>query len=290
VRSVGAFMTTNSDPARLELGTYGVWRLAGTSPELAVELEDLGFGSVWLGNLPVSQFDVIERLLDATERLVVATGIVNIWASPAPEVARAYHRIVERHPDRFLLGIGAGHREATQGYARPYQALNEYLDVLDDAEVPASRRVLAALGPKVTRLAGERSAGAHPYLVTPEHTRRAREILGAGPVLATEQKVVVDPDPVRSRELAVEGIKLYLTLSNYTANLRALGYSEDDLTAPGSDRLLADLVVQGGPEAAAAGLRAHVEAGADHVVVQLLGEEGDPAAGYRKLAGALGLK
>ncbi|GAQ52334.1 luciferase-like monooxygenase [Streptomyces acidiscabies] len=287
---VGPGMTTISDPAPLDLGTYGVWRISETPSELAVELEALGFGALWLGNLPVSEFSTVERLLDATETLVIATGIVNIWASPAPEVARAYHRVVERHPDRFLLGIGAGHREATQEYARPYQALNDYLDVLDEAQVPVSRRVLAALGPKVTRLGRDRAAGVHPYLVTPEHTRRTREILGKGPVLATEQKVVLDQDPVRARKLAIERVAPYLALANYTANLRTLGYDDEDLTAPGSDRLLADLAVQGGPEAVAAGLRAHVEAGADHVVVQLLeAGEGNSAAGYRELARALGL-
>ncbi|QNP71324.1 LLM class F420-dependent oxidoreductase [Streptomyces roseirectus] len=282
-------MTTNSNPAPLSLGTYGVWRFGSSSPELAVELEALGFSALWLGNPSVSEFDGIERMLDATETLVVATGIVNIWANPAQEVARGYHRIVERHPDRFLLGVGAGHRENTQEYTRPYQALNDYLDVLDEAEVPVSRRVLAALGPRVTRLSMERAVGAHPYLVPPEHTRRAREILGEGPLLVTEQKVVVDPDPVRARELAVESVGVYLGLSNYTNNLRKLGYSDEDFVAPGSDRLLGDLVTQGGPEAAAAGLRAHAEAGADHVVAQVLGA-GEGAEGYRKLAEALALK
>jgi probable F420-dependent oxidoreductase len=186
------------------LGAFGVWaRGAAASPELAAELEALGYGALWIGGSPRADLARSEQLLGATDELVVATGIVNIWASPADEVARSYHRIAARYPARFLLGIGVGHPEATgDRYRRPYEALVEYLDALDGAGVPKDDLALAALGPKVLRLAAERTAGAHPYLTTPEHTRSARELLGAGPLIAPEQHVVLDVDPERARALA----------------------------------------------------------------------------------------
>ena len=169
---------TVDETHKIDLGPVGAWRHADTEPELAAELERLGYGTLWLGNVTDPDLAAVERLLDATETLVLATGIVNIWSNPADRVARSYRRIADRHPDRFLLGIGAGHPEATKEFVRPYQALNDYLDVLDAGGVPVARRALAALGPRVLRLAGDRTAAAHPYLVTPDHTRQAREILG----------------------------------------------------------------------------------------------------------------
>ncbi|MEU9452685.1 LLM class flavin-dependent oxidoreductase [Streptomyces sp. NPDC048277] len=146
---------------KIDLGAVGVWRHDRTEPGLAVALESLGYGTLWLGNVTDPELTEAERLLDATERLVLATGIVNIWSNPAEEIVRSYRRIAERHPDRFLLGIGAGHREITQEFVRPYRALNDYLDVLDAGGVPVARRALAALGPRVLRLAADRSAAAH---------------------------------------------------------------------------------------------------------------------------------
>lgn len=184
---------------KIELGRYGVWRAGSVPPELAVEIERLGYGALWLGASPTADLTEVERLLDATETLVVATGIVNIWSAPADEVGRSYQRIAARHADRFLLGIGVGHPEATSEFTKPYEALDKYLDVLDAAGVPKERLALAALGPRVLRLSAERTAGAHPYLVTPDHTRQAREILGDGVLLAPEQKVVLDTEPARAR-------------------------------------------------------------------------------------------
>jgi probable F420-dependent oxidoreductase len=186
-----------------QLGRYGVWgRDVELSPDLAAGLEQLGYGTVWVGGSPSGDLSVPDLLLAATEELVVATGIVNIWQDDAATVARSYHRLEGRYPGRFVLGIGAGHREATDEYVKPYDALQRYLDILDGAEVPVGRRVLAALGPRVLRLAAERAAGAHPYFTTPDHTREARGVLGPDRVLAPEQKAVLDADPAAARALA----------------------------------------------------------------------------------------
>ncbi|QMU76651.1 LLM class F420-dependent oxidoreductase [Streptacidiphilus sp. PB12-B1b] len=274
-----------------ERGTVGVWRHGGgLTPGLAVELERLGYGRIWIGGSPSGDLQGAEQLLDATSTIGLATGIVNIWQDDAVTVAASFRRLEERHPGRFLLGIGAGHREAIgDRYVRPYDALVEYLDVLDAEGVPQQRRVLAALGPRVLRLAGERAGGAHPYLVTPEHTRQARTALGPGRLLAPEQKVVLEADPQRARAVARPRVASpYLQLANYTGNLRRLGWSEADLAGEGSDALVDALVAHGTTEQAALGVRAHLDAGADEVAVQLLTAEDAPAEpGFRALAEAL---
>ena len=165
------------------------------TPELAVLLEELGFGTLWVGGSPPGDLELVEGLLAATTRLTLATSIVNMWQVDAHLVAASFHRIEDRYPGRFVLGAGAGHPEATQEYARPFDMLAAYVDTLLADGVPRASLVLAALGPRVLRLAAERTAGAIPYLVTPEYTRQAREVLGAGPLLAPEQKVVLDTDP-----------------------------------------------------------------------------------------------
>jgi probable F420-dependent oxidoreductase len=273
---------------KIALGAIGVWRGA-TESELAVELERLGYGTLWVGGSPAADLADIERLLDATSTLVVATGIVNIWSSPADEVARSYRRIAAKHPDRFLLGVGAGHPEHTSEFTKPYEALVNYLDALDAGGVPKLRQALAALGPRVLRLAGERTAGAHPYLVTPRHTREAREVLGAGPLLAPEQKVVLNTDPAAARAIGTPTLRFYLELTNYVNNLRRIGFDEADVAGDGSDRLFDEVILHGAADAVAGGLRAHLEAGADHVAVQVLGDD-DPLPAYRALAEALRLE
>jgi probable F420-dependent oxidoreductase len=272
----------------LALGQYGVWRGGRTESAEAAEIERLGYGTLWLGSSPSADLADSERLLDATETLVIATGIVNIWNSPADEVARSYQRIAARHPDRFLLGIGAGHPEATSAFDKPYEALSEYLDVLDEGGVQKERRVLAALGPRVLRLAAERTAGAHPYLVTPAHTREARGIIGPQALLAPEVKAVLDTDPDRARAAGRSTLRMYLGLTNYVSNLRRLGFSEQDVAGDGSDRLFDAVILHGDNERIAAGLRAHLDAGADHVAFQVVGTD-DPLPGYRAMAATLGL-
>jgi probable F420-dependent oxidoreductase len=272
---------------KIAFGPVGVFGVAPSTPEFAVEIEKLGYTSLWLGNVSLADIAAIEQLLDATENLVIATGIVNVWKIPADDAARAYHRVAEKHPDRFLLGIGTGHPEADAAYVKPLDALNAYFDALDAAGVPKERRALAALGPRVLKLAAERSAGAHPYLVNAEHTRRAREVLGEGPLLATEQKVILGSDRAALRAAADPTLRMYLGLSNYVTNLRRLGFEDADFENGGSDRLFDELVVSGDAAKVAAGLRAHLDAGASLVLVQALGD--NPLATLRTLAPELAL-
>jgi len=277
---------------RASLGQFGVWESGRTfDTDLAPELERLGYGALWLGSQP-GDLEVVEQILDATQNLVVATGIVSILTVQPRTLAESYHRVVEAHPGRLLLGVGVGHPERAPGTEwRPYSALSEFLDGLDAAGVPVSERVLAALGPRVLRLSAERSAGAHPYLVTPEHTREARGILGAGPLLAPEQRVVLRTDPAEARAIGGPTVAApYLGLRNYRESLRRLGYTDDDLADGGSDRLLDDLVVSGDAAAVVAGLRRHLDAGADHVAVHLIPGPGDDVlAGYAAIAEAAGV-
>jgi probable F420-dependent oxidoreductase len=267
----------------IEFGKLGIWRSeSDLTPEIAQTAEKLGYGAIWIGGSPSAPLEIVDRLLDATDRITVATGIVNMWKDDPADIAAAYRRIAATHPDRFLLGLGIGHPEATSGYRKPYDTMVEYLDRLDAEGVPVAGRALAALGPKVLRLAAERTLGAHPYLVPPEHTREAREIMGPGPLLAPEQKVVLEADPVRARAIARPRIQMYFGLSNYVSNLRRLGWSDEDLAGEGSDRLIDTLAVHGDAETVARGVTAHLDAGADHVCVQVLGE--DPVPGYRALA------
>ena len=277
---------------RESLGRYGVWRSTqDVTPELAAHLEQLGFGALWLGGSPAGDLRDVEPLLAATTRLTVATGIVNVWKSDARETAAAWARMEAAAPGRFVLGVGIGHPEATKEYTSPYETLSRYVDALLDGGVPADRMVLAALGPRVLRLAAERTAGAHPYLTTPEHTRIAREVLGDGPVLAPEHKVVLDTDPERARALGRERVENpYLHLSNYLANFRRLGWSDEDIAAPGSDALIDAVVAHGTGAEVAARLEEHFTAGADHVSVQLLTPpDADVLDAFRQLADALGL-
>lgn len=276
----------------VDLGRVGIWRRHDQlTPRLAKDVEALGYGAIWIGGSPPGDLFGAQELLDATTRIAVATGIVNMWATPATEAAASHHRVAAAHPGRFLLGVGIGHPEATAEYRSPYDTIVDYLDVLDAEGVPVEDRALAALGPRVLALAAERSAGAHPYLTTPEHTRRAREILGDGPLLAPEQKAVLTTDPAAAHALGRPAVAVpYLRLRNYTASLRRLGWTDADLADGGSDALIDALVVHGDAAAVAAGLTAHLDAGADHVCVQVLTAPGaDPLPDLRALAEALDL-
>ena len=273
-----------------EFGQYGVWTFGNVSPEQAVEIEKLGYGAVWIGGSPAADLSFVEPILERTEALQVATGIVNIWTADANQLAESYHRIETAYPDRFLLGVGVGHPEHTQEYRKPYDALVEYLDVLDAAKVPTSRRVIAALGDKVLKLSAQRSAGAHPYLTTPEHTAHAREVLGESVFLAPEHKVVLSTDAAAARAVGRETVEFYLGLSNYLNNWRRLGFTEDDIAKPGSDRLIDGVVAHGTADDIAARLGQHVAAGADHVTIQVLGGWDKLIPTLTALAGPLGLK
>jgi probable F420-dependent oxidoreductase len=276
----------------MDLGTYGLWRGGAVlDADFARAAERLGYGTVWIGGSPAGDLRQAEELLAATERIVVATGIVNMWATPAEEVAPSYHRLAERFPGRFLLGVGIGHPEATREYRSPLETMVDYLDVLDREGVPKEGRVLAALGPKALALAAERSLGTHPYLVPPQHTAAAREAVGPGVLVAPEQKVVLDTDPVAARAVGRPVVdQPYLHLVNYLSNLRRFGWTDADFADGGSDELIDALVVHGDAAAVAAGLRAHVDAGADHVCAQVLTAPGvDVAPVLEAVAGQLHL-
>jgi probable F420-dependent oxidoreductase len=274
-----------------DLGRYGVWLpTRSVSPGVAKQIESLGYGAVWVGGSPDADLNWVEPALAETSTLQLATGIVNIWASPAAEVAKSFERIESAYPGRFLLGVGVGHPEHTDVYKKPYDALVEYLDELDGAGLPTSRRVLAALGPKVLALSAERSAGAHPYLTTPEHTAQARELVGNTVFLAPEHKVVLTENTNEAREIGRRTVEFYLDLSNYVNNWRRLGFTDTDVRKPGSDKLIDAVVAHGTPERVAARLSEHLESGADHVAIQVLGgPDGKLLGALEALAGPLGL-
>jgi probable F420-dependent oxidoreductase len=271
------------------LGRYGVWIFGAPEPELAVEIEKLGYGTVWIGGSPAGDLNYVEPILERTNTLQVATGIVNVWTAPAKQVADAYKRIEDAYPGRFLLGIGIGHPEHTEEYRKPYDVLVEYLDVLDEECVPTSRRVIAALGPKVLKLAAQRSAGAHPYLTTPEHTAQARDVIGRTVFLAPEHKVVLTTDTDEARAIGRKTVDLYLNLSNYLNSWKRLGFTDADVAKPGSDKLIDAVVAYGSADDIAKRLGEHLSAGADHVAIQVLGGPDKLLPTLTELAGPLGL-
>jgi probable F420-dependent oxidoreductase len=272
------------------LGRYGVWTFGTPTPEQAVEIEKLGYGAVWIGGSPAGDLNYVEPILERTETLQVATGIVNVWTASAKQVAEAYHRVEDAYPGRFLLGIGIGHPEHTDEYRKPYDVLVEYLDVLDEECVPTSRRVVAALGPKVLKLSAQRSAGAHPYLTTPEHTAQAREVIGNSVFLAPEHKVVLSTDADAARAIGRETVDFYLNLSNYLNSWRRLGFTDEDIAKPGSDKLIDAVIAHGTADDIAKRLSEHLDAGADHVTIQVLGGGDKLLPTLTELAGPLGLK
>jgi probable F420-dependent oxidoreductase len=267
------------------LGPIGLWTAAfhwpsdpGEVADAAAEIEDLGFGSVWIG-LSTADLAMHEAILAATSRLVVASGIVNVWTEDPALVAANRHRLAEAHPGRFLLGVGAGHAaqveaDTGQTYTKPLRKVAAYLDELDRAPtpVPPQERIVAALGPKAIALAAERSAGAHPYLVTPHHTADARAQLGTGPLLVTEQKIFFETDADAARSLSRDVLEFYLELPNYVNNWRRLGFAESDFADGGSDKLVDAMVGWGDDEATVAPVRDHRDAGADVVVLQVLSD------------------
>ncbi|MHB8466847.1 MAG: TIGR03620 family F420-dependent LLM class oxidoreductase [Acidimicrobiales bacterium] len=276
----------------------GVWSAplrygdAGEAAESAAALEEMGFSAVWIPDVGGDLFGRVELLLGATTRLVVATGILNLWMHEAADTARWRADLGAR----FLVGIGVSHSvlidaKSPGRYQRPLEAMRTYLDDLDASDPPLAPadRILAALGPRMLELARDRAAGAHPYLANPEHTRFARGVLGAGPLLAPEQPVVLSADAAAARRIARGHLSGYLALPNYTNNLRRLGWSDDDFADGGSDRLVDGIVGWGAEEAIAARVQAHRDAGADHVCVQLLTDEPGSFGleSWRRLAAAL---
>jgi len=275
--------------AKPDLGRFGTFG-RGVTPQQAKEIEALGYGAVWVGGSPPAELDWVEPILANTTTLKVATGIVNIWTAAPGPVAESFHRIEAAYPGRFLLGIGVGHPEATSEYQKPIDALRGYLDKLDEYGVPKNRRVIAALGPQVLKLSAARSAGAHPYLTTPEHTAEARALIGPEAFLAPEHKAVLTTDADKARTVGRGALEIYLNLQNYLTSWKRLGFSDEDVAKPGSDRLVDAVVAYGTPEAIAARLTAHLDAGADHVPVQVLTSSDKLVDALAALAGPLGLK
>jgi len=274
----------------LGLGPVGLWtsyldfQPAARVREAAAEIEELGYSSLWVGeNVGREVLAQAGVLLSATRRLVVATGIANIWARDPVTTFAAQCTLAEAYPGRFLLGLGVSHARLVEGlrghrYERPLSAMRQYLDAMDRAAnvyravrpSPLPARVLAALGSRMLSLAGERAQGAHPYLVPPDHTAHAREVMGPGPWLMPEQAVVLESDSIRARETARAHVARYLSLPNYLKNLRRLGFADDDFRDGGSDRLVDALVAWGDEEAIDHRVQEHLDAGADHVCLQVL--------------------
>ncbi|MCB5908428.1 TIGR03620 family F420-dependent LLM class oxidoreductase [Streptomyces pinistramenti] len=290
------------------IGRVGVWHggLGGVpadeAREAAAEIEQLGYGALWFGEGPGSEaVSQAALLLSATERITVATGIANIWVRDASAASAAARNLAAAHDGRFLLGLGASHAPLVDlrghTYAKPLAAVRAYLDAMDAAPYAgpapdsASARVLAALGPKMLELAAARAAGAHSYFVPTQHTARAREILGAGPLLAPEQAVLLETDPEKARSLArAHHTRFYLELPNYTGNLRRFGFGDEDFANGGSDRLVDAIVAWGDVDAIRRRVQEHHDAGADHVALQpLAADRGLGLEQLRELAPALGL-
>ncbi len=278
----------------MELTRFGLWigRSLGREHhgEAARLAEELGFGALWLGGSP--RLARLRPMLEASERIVIASGIVNLWAYDPPELAREFAELEADFPGRVLLGLGIGHPEATALYERPLTKTRSFLDGIaaSDHPVPRERMALAALGPRMLDLSAERTLGTHPYFTPPAHTRFARERLGPGALVAPEQAVVIDRgDRAAAHEVAREYAEFYLRLTNYTTNLRRFGYDDRAIT-DAAPSLVDELVPQGSAAEVALAIRAHLEAGADHVCVQTLqaaGGDGVPAEEWRALAAAL---
>src|SRR3954452_18661878 len=271
----------------MDLGRIGIWRRHQLGTDGVPELEALGYTALWLGGSPAVQD--ARPYLEVTTSLTVATGILNVWQHDPADVAAAHAGLTADYPGRFLLGIGIGHPEATSEYRRPLTTMREFFDGLDAGAppVPREERCAAALGPKMLDLAAERSLGAHPYFTTVDHTRFARERLGPDALVAPEVTVVVEPDAETARRLAREFAERYLRLSNYAGNLLRFGFTERDIEGAGSDRLIDSVVPHGSPGAVVEAVRAHFDAGADHVCLQPVGHGDEPMDDYRALAAVL---
>ena len=250
-------------------------------------MEQLGYGTWWIGASP--RVPDVRPVLEATSRLVAATGILNVWANDPAETAAATAAVRAKFPGRLMLGIGVGHREATTEYRTPLATMRAFLDGLDASATPPppEERCLAALGPKMLELASERAAGTHTYFVPVEHTRAARKRLGPDKLVAPELACVVDANPVRAKAVARDYAKHYLGLRNYVRNLLRHGFTDDDVANGGSERLIDALVPQGSAAEIAEIVHAHLHAGADHVCLQPLGEDGIPRDAWTALAKAL---
>jgi len=290
----------------MNIGRVGIWSFldflpAARAQDAVREVEELGFGALWIPEaLGKEVFTHAGILLAGSRRIVVATGIANVWARDPMATAAAQKTLCEAYPDRFLLGLGVSHQPLVQGmrghdYTKPYSFMRTYLDAMDAAPFSGAQpagpleRVIGALHPRMLELSRDRAAGAHPYFVTPEHTARARGILGAGKLLAPEQAAVLETDPQKARALARAHMQMYLNLPNYVRNLHSLGFTDADVQNGGSDRLVDAIVAWGEVDAIVERVRRHHASGADHVCIQVLDENpaAPPLRQWRALAKAL---
>jgi probable F420-dependent oxidoreductase len=284
----------------MELTGVGIWSSQlrygdpSESADAAAELDSLGFRALWIPDVGGAVFDAVDHLLAATTRTVIATGILNLWMHAPGDVAESFATLTAEHGDRFLLGIGVSHAPLIDAgepgrYRKPLAATAAFLDGLDAAPrpVPTERRVLAALGPKMLSLSASRAAGAHPYLVTPDHTAAARSTLGEGPLLLPEQTVILCDSADEAHEIGTDWLRAYLALPNYANNLLRSGFSEDDL-AQVSDRLFDAIIAWGDEDAIMHRVAEHRSAGADHVCVQVLLSDprAFPREQWRRIAAA----
>ena len=303
----GVGMKEERDALRAALGKVGAWsftleaQTATDEREAAAEIERLGFKAIWFPESVTSReiFSHASWLLSSTERVVVASGIANIWARDPVAMANGWRMLSDAYPERFLLGMGVSHQPSVArrggAYEHPYAKMRDYLDAMDraasSAPEPVSdpRRVLAALGPKMLELAAERALGAHPYFVPVEHTAFARSRLGPEPVLAVEQTAVLETNPAEARTIARRFATHYLQATNYANNLRRMGWTGGEISGQGSDRVIDAVVAWGDVDRIANRVRAHLDAGADHVCVQVVGEDEDDVClpQLRELAPAL---
>jgi probable F420-dependent oxidoreductase len=294
-------LSVHGKDAGMDLSGVGVWssQLRYGNPdeaaEAAAELEDLGYTALWIPDVGGPVLDSVDHLLASTEQTVVATGILNLWMHEPSDVAARYASLTATHGDRFLLGIGVSHAPLIDSkepgrYRKPLAATRAFLDALDAAEqpVPVENRVLAALGPKMLEMSATRARGAHPYLVTPEHTRKAREMVGAGPLLLPEQTVLLANGADEAHAIGTDWLRAYLALPNYANNLLRSGFTEDDLSSV-SDRLFDAIIAWGDEDAIVRRVDEHKQAGADHVCVQVLTADPRefPREQWRRLAAAL---
>jgi probable F420-dependent oxidoreductase len=293
----------------IDIGTYGIWtgqldmQPSAVARECAAELEELGFGALWIPETVFREpFVHAALLLEGSSTLKVATGIVNRYGRDPLACNAAMQTLNEAFPGRFLLGLGVSHEHLVawvrkHDYSKPYSGMVEYLDMMDRARFfapkgePPAQMVLAALGPRMLRLAAERTAGAHPYFVPPEHTEVARATMGPEALLAVEQMVLFETDPERARTIARTHMSVYLQAPNYANNLLRLGFTDEDLAGDGSDRIVDAIVAWGTMDHALARVQAHLDAGADHVCIQVLDENLAhlPRTEWREMAGALSL-
>jgi probable F420-dependent oxidoreductase len=294
-------LSVSGKDGRMDLSGVGVWSNqlrygdAAEAADAAAELEDLGFTALWIPDIGGPVMDSVDHLLSSTKQTVIATGILNLWMHEPSDVAARYASLTKTHGERFLLGIGVSHAPLIDTrepglYRKPLAATRAFLDAIDATEtpVPVENRVLAALGPKMLELSAKRARGAHPYLVTPDHTRTAREVLGDGPLLLPEQAVFLTDSREEARAVGADWLRTYTALPNYANNLLRSGFTQDDLDSI-SDRLFDAIIAWGDEDAIARRVDEHKQAGADHVCVQALNAVPleFPREQWRRLAAAL---